>query len=193
MVTSSIHGQRQRCRHVHYRHLPHASMSTQSFATYLSSSSSSSSLQRSLLLIVVSILCQLPRSIHCQSSLTWEKSNDPDFLCANADGSSKFTGYKATLDCRGYVYCSDGYLMGGGSASSETSTSSASNGSSSTTSGVIACMPNQLFDEALGTCTYWQNVDTSSCPEYDSTKMMPELTDENANQERFFVSHLIRF
>ena len=145
-----------------------------------------------VLVLVLLSLRLLPQCIHCQSSLTWEKSNDPDFLCANADGSSKITGYKATLDCRGYVYCSDGYLMGGGgsASSSETSTSGNSDGSNNnSTSGVIACMPNQLFDEALGTCTYWQNVDTSNCPEFDSTKMMPELTDENANEERFFVSH----
>ncbi len=77
--------------------------------------------------------------------------------------------------------------MGGGSAYSETTTGSDSNNSAS---GVIACMPNQLFDEALSTCTYWQNVDTSNCPEFDSNKMMPELTDENAKEERFVVSHL---
>ena len=82
--------------------------------------------------------------------------------------------------------------MGGGGGASggeimNTTTSSGSNNNNSTTSGIIACWPNQLFDEALGTCTYWQNVDTTNCPEYDSTKMMPELTDENANEERFYV------
>ena len=87
--------------------------------------------------------------------------------------------------------------MGGGGGASggemNTTTSSGSdsnNNNNTTSSGIIACWPNQLFDEALGTCTYWQNVDTTNCPEYDSAKMMPELTDENANEERFYVRML---
>ena len=55
-------------------------------------------------------------------------------------------------------------------------------------SGVIPCWPNQLFDEVNGVCTYWQNVDTSGCPKFDGSMMMPKLTDGNANSERFFVS-----
>ena len=113
-------------------------------------------------------------------SQTWETSNDPDGLCTTAAGA-KVTGYKATLDCRGYVYCADGYLMGGGAAGA--SPSGVSGGT-----GVIACWPNQLFDEASGTCRGWQDVDTSRCPRFDGSMMMPEDTDENANQERFFVS-----
>ena len=142
-------------------------------------------LQQQLLLLSsmsLLVLLQLPPQIDSQSSLTWEQSNDPDFLCANSDGSDKYTGYKATLDCRGYVYCNDGYLMGGGISSG-----------SNSTSGVIACQPNQLFDESLGTCTYWQNVDTNRCPDFDGSMMMPELTDANANQERFYVSYMVLF
>lgn len=74
------------------------------------------------------------------------------------------------------------------SASSDPTSTTSSSSNNSTTSGVISCWPNQLFDEINGVCTYWQNVDTSNCPEFDSAKMMPELTDENANEERFFVS-----
>eukprot|EP00986_Skeletonema_menzelii_P000477 scaffold137_cov156-Skeletonema_menzelii.AAC.8 len=98
----------------------------------------------------------------------YETSNDPDSLCIS--GSTKLTGYKATKDCRGYVYCNEGYLMGGG---------------------VIPCRPNQLFDESQKACTYWQDVDTSSsnCPEYDGSKLMPDQYDDNANEERFFCGH----
>jgi len=103
--------------------------------------------------------------------------NDPDQLCS--DGSTKYTGYKPTRDCRGYVYCIDGYLMGGGAASE--SPSGISGGS-----GVIACWPNQLYDAVSGLCTYWQSVDTSECPDFDGSKMMPELTDKNANPGRFY-------
>ena len=54
--------------------------------------------------------------------------------------------------------------------------------------GVIPCWPNQLYDEQSGVCTYWQKVDTGGCPEHDTSMMMPELTDGNANEKRFFVS-----
>jgi len=74
------------------------------------------------------------------------------------------------------------------SSSDPAATTTTTTNNNSTTSGIISCWPNQLFDEINGVCTYWQNVDTSNCPEFDSAKMMPELTDENANEERFFVS-----
>eukprot|EP00985_Skeletonema_marinoi_P005676 scaffold2466_cov112-Skeletonema_marinoi.AAC.3 len=90
-------------------------------------------------------------------------SNDPTSLCIN--NSIKLTGYKATKDCRGYVYCNNGYLTGGG---------------------IIPCRPNQLFDETLVACTYWQNVDTTTCPEFDGSKLMPNQYDTNANQDQFF-------
>ncbi|KAL7538369.1 hypothetical protein ACHAXR_008512 [Thalassiosira sp. AJA248-18] len=95
------------------------------------------------------------------TNATWEQSNDPTSLC-----SPSITGYRATRDCRGYVYCNDGYLMGG----------------------EIPCWPNQLYDQVTGVCTYWQSVDTGggNCPEFDGSKMMPELTDGNANPQRFF-------
>ena len=38
------------------------------------------------------------------ATTSWEQSNDPDSLCTH-NNSIKLTGYKATLDCRGYVYC----------------------------------------------------------------------------------------
>ena len=57
--------------------------------------------------------------------------------------------------------------------------------------GVIECRPNQLYNEDIGTCTYWQQVDTSKCPEFDGSFLMPEDKDENANEKRFFVSSYI--
>ena len=116
--------------------------------------------------ILLLFLSSLQR-VHSQ---TWETSNDPDHLCTTTSGV-KFTGYKATRDCRGYVYCNDGYLMGGG---------------------IIPCWPNQLFDEIAAICTNWQSVDTSRCPDFDGSMMMPDQQDENANPERFFVSDVIR-
>ena len=73
---------------------------------------------------------------HCASQ-TWELSNDPDGLCSSPSGG-KVTGYRGTPDCRGYVYCADGYPMGSGAGAS----------------GVIACWPNQLYDAKSGVCTY---------------------------------------
>jgi len=57
--------------------------------------------------------------------------------------------------------------------------------------GVIPCWDNQLFDADLDTCTTWQSVEEKGnmaerCPNYDGSLMMPELTDENANPDRFF-------
>lgn len=103
------------------------------------------------------------------NSQTWEESDDPNNLCANS-----YTGYKATLDCRGYVYCNEGYLMGGD---------------------VIPCWPNQLFDEVNAVCTTWQSVTESmgddiswKCPEFDGELMTPDDKDGNANPLLFFVS-----
>ncbi|KAL7525601.1 hypothetical protein ACHAWF_001435 [Thalassiosira exigua] len=116
-----------------------------------------------LLLLLLSLL-SVPPLVRSQ---TWESSNDPDGLCLPSR-----TGYVATLDCRGYVYCDVGYLMGGGAAG-----------------GVIACWPNQLFDEVAGACRSWQDVDVAGrCPDFDDSMMMPEDVDENANPDRFFVS-----
>merc|ERR1712194_903391 len=106
----------------------------------------------------------------------WE--NDPDQLCSNNDGATKYTGHKTTRDCRGYVFCNDGFLMGGGAALE--SPSGVSGGS-----GVIACRPNQLYDAASGTCGSWQSVDTSNCPDFDGSMMMPDLEDGNANPGKF--------
>ena len=100
---------------------------------------------------------------------TLNESNDPNNLCRNS-----YTGYKATLDCRGYVYCNAGYLMGGD---------------------VIPCWPNQLFDEVNAVCTNWQSVTESlggdigsKCPEFDGSLMLPDDKDGNANPQLFFVS-----
>jgi hypothetical protein len=83
---------------------------------------------------------------------TRQQSNDPDSLCTRKN-SIKLTGYKATLDCRGYVYCRDGYVMGGGADT-----------------GVIACQQNQLFDERTSVCKYWQDVNTNLyCPKFDGS------------------------
>lgn len=128
------------------------------------------------------LLALLPRRITCQSS--GGGGNDPSHLCTSSDGSAKHTGYKATRDCRGYVYCSDGYLMGGGEAVTNAVTGT------TVQPGVIPCWPNQLYDEALGICTYWQDVDTGNCPEFDGSMIMPDLTDGNANEDLFFVSEL---
>ena len=105
------------------------------------------------------------------------QANDPDGLCSGSK-----TGYAATLDCRGYVYCSDGVVLGGGSSSSNPTGISGG-------SGVIACWPNQLFDESKGICTYWQDVDTANCPGYDGGMVMPGQEDGNANHQRFFCGH----
>ena len=109
--------------------------------------------------------------------LATSQANDPDGLC-----SGSRTGYAATLDCRGYVYCSDGVVLGGGTSSSNPAGVSGG-------SGVIACWPNQLFDESLGICTYWQDVDTANCPAYDGGMLMPGQEDGNANKQRFFCGH----
>ncbi|KAL9186471.1 hypothetical protein ACHAXT_005709 [Thalassiosira profunda] len=126
----------------------------------------------------LAVILLLAALLHSACAQTWEASNDPDSLCLS--GATKHTGYRPTRDCRGYVYCNDGYLMGGGAAGDE-SPSGVSGGT-----GVIACWPNQLFDVKSGVCTYWQQVDTSGCPDYDGSMMMPEVTDGNANPERFF-------
>jgi len=56
--------------------------------------------------------------------------------------------------------------------------------------GAIACWPNQLFDEGVGTCTGWQNANTGGgmCPGFDEMMMMPDAKDGNANPDRLFVS-----
>ena len=134
------------------------------------------------------LVALLPRRITCQSSSGGGGGggggSDPSHLCTSSDGSAKHTGYKATRDCRGYVYCSDGYLMGGGAAVTNAVTGT------TVQPGVIPCWPNQLYDEALGICTYWQDVDTGNCPEFDGSMIMPDLTDGNANENLFFVSHV---
>lgn len=136
-----------------------------------------------LSLLTLLLLALLPQRIYCQSSDSGG-GNDPSHLCASSDGSVKHSGYMATRDCRGYVFCSDGYLMGGGEAVTNAVTGSV------VQPGVIPCWPNQLYDAALGVCTYWQDVDTSNgnCPEFDGNMMMPDLTDGNANEDLFFVS-----
>jgi hypothetical protein len=131
-----------------------------------------------LAIIVALLALGPPTRINGQSS----EINDPSNLCTSSDGSVKYTGFRATRDCRGYVYCSDGYLMGGGEAVTNPITGV------TVQPGVILCWPNQLYDEALGICTYWQDVDTTNCPEYDGSMIMPDLTDGNANEDLFFVS-----
>jgi len=76
-----------------------------------------------------------------------------------------YTGYKATSDCRGYIYCNSGVISGG----------------------IIPCQPNMLFDVNHNTCTNWQNVNyESKCPSFDGKLMLPELVDENANPNKFY-------
>jgi hypothetical protein len=136
-------------------------------------------LDRLPLALIVALLALDPATrINGQSS----DVNDPGHLCTSFDGSVKHTGYRATRDCRGYVFCSDGYLMGGGEAVTNPITGV------TVQPGVILCWPNQLYDEALGICTYWQDVDTTNCPDYDGSMIMPDLTDGNANEDLFFVS-----
>ena len=44
-----------------------------------------------------------------------------------------------------------------------------------------------VFDIDHAVCTYWQNVDyTTKCPEFDGKLMLPELTDANANPNKFY-------
>ena len=112
-----------------------------------------------------SALLVLQVLVDCQS---YASSNDPlanDNLCIDgSDDGVKYTGYKATRDCRGYVYCNDGV-----------------------SAGVIPCWPNQLYDTTSGVCTYWQNVNTNACPDLaGGTMMMPEITDANANEQLFY-------
>ena len=111
-------------------------------------------------------------------------NNDPNGLCSSPSGNVRYTGYKSTLDCRGYVYCHDGHLMGGGGG-----------GGGEGDAGVIPCWPNQLFDEASGVCADWRDVDVGggNCPLFDGSKMMPDRYDTgNANPQRFFVSVLLQ-
>lgn len=78
---------------------------------------------------------------------------------------NNYTGYKATSDCRGYIYCNSGTISGG----------------------IIPCQPNMLFDVDHNTCTNWQNVNyESKCPSFDGKLMLPELVDENANPNKFY-------
>ena len=79
---------------------------------------------------------------------------------------NNYTGYKATSDCRGYIYCNSGTISGG----------------------IIPCQPNMLFDVDYNTCTNWQNVDyATKCPSFDPTQLqMPKLIDENANPNKFY-------
>ena len=135
--------------------------------------STASTVSTSLLLHLL-LLTTNTTTITYTSAASWETSNDPDSLCLR--NSSPQTGYRATLDCRGYVYCNDGYLMGG----------------------VIPCWPNQLFDERTDTCASWQGVLEGTvgdggdmnmrCPLFDGEMMLPDVVDGNANPERFFVS-----
>lgn len=116
----------------------------------------------SLLVIQLARLALPPRSVDCQSY----ESNPPTThnICIDESGV-KYTGYKATRDCRGYVYCNEGV-----------------------SAGVIPCWPNQLYDTASGVCTYWQNVNAASnaCPDLDGTMRMPEITDPYANEQLFY-------
>ena len=140
-VNKRQHPQSGNRRHPHHRHHNHR---------YSQSSSPPSLLHLLFLTITTILVLILPTPT--SSQVTWEQSNDPTNLC-----SPSRTGYRATLDCRGFVYCNDGYLQGGG---------------------VIPCRPNQLYDEDLGTCTYWQQVDRSKCPEFDGSFLMPEDKDD---------------
>lgn len=119
---------------------------------------------RSSSLLVKLVLVLPPRLVHCQSYES--SSNDPptNNICIDESGV-KYTGHKATRDCRGYVYCNEGV-----------------------SAGVISCWPNQLYDAVSGVCTYWQNVNAASnaCPDLDGTMMMPEITDSNANELLFY-------
>ena len=122
----------------------------------------------SVLLVLLLVLLVLPplSLVHCQSS--YDSSN---FLCIDesSGGVKLYTGYKATRDCRGYVYCNDGV-----------------------SAGVIPCWPNQLYDTVSGVCTYWQNVvntnaNAADCPDLEAgSMMMPEITDANANEQLFY-------
>lgn len=65
--------------------------------------------------------------------------------------------------------------MKGGAASE-----SPPNGVSSRT-GVIACRPQQLFDERRSVCTYWQDVNTNLyCPKFDGSVVAENLLNSKA-------------
>ena len=70
--------------------------------------------------------------------------NDPDNLCGGYPG---VTGYRATIGCTGYVYCNNGFLMGGGAGYEAVNS-------------VIKCHVGMLFDESLGACSSTMQ----SCP-----------------------------
>ena len=68
---------------------------------------------------------------------------DPDGLCA-----AGATGYRATKDCSGFVFCNNGYLMGGGEDGEAIGS-------------VTKCDAGMKYDEAAGGCTATGGV---NCP-----------------------------
>ena len=61
--------------------------------------------------------------------------SDPNNIC-----SAGATGYRAISDCTGYVYCNNGYLMGGGSEYELINS-------------VMPCPNAQLFDDSVQACS----------------------------------------
>ena len=61
--------------------------------------------------------------------------SDPNNIC-----SAGATGYRAISDCTGYVYCNNGYLMGGGSEYELVNS-------------VMPCPNAQLFDDSIQACS----------------------------------------
>lgn len=68
--------------------------------------------------------------------------SDPNNIC-----SAGATGYRAVSDCTGYVYCNNGYLMGGGSEYELINS-------------VMPCPNAQLFDNSIQACSSTMKV----CP-----------------------------
>mmetsp|Transcript_8489 Transcript_8489/g.18999 ORF Transcript_8489/g.18999 Transcript_8489/m.18999 type:complete len:903 (+) Transcript_8489:307-3015(+) len=72
--------------------------------------------------------------------------SDPNNLCA-----AGATGHRATPGCGGYVFCNNGYLMGGGS-------------SGESIGSVLPCNGGQLYNEGVGQCQSGYKCPTSAAP-----------------------------
>ena len=78
------------------------------------------------------------RSRRHRALYAWQTATpyaDPDALCA-----AGATGYRATRDCSGFVFCNNGYLMGGGNTGEAIGS-------------VTKCDAGMKYDEAAGMCT----------------------------------------
>ena len=87
---------------------------------------------------------------------------DPDGLC-----TAGATGYRATKDCSGFVFCNNGYLMGGGEDGEAIGS-------------VTKCDAGMKYDEAVGGCTVTGGV---NCPTNDGVSSSESSSSSSIEEE----------